>query len=200
MWGNKKVRWSPNSQHLRSEFIWKSGCCRWDSSEVTLEQSQPLIRFGVLTRRIEKTQTQKERMPCDDRDWRDVVARKECQEGQQTSRRRFNKLFPSRRLYDTVRLRMVWKTVRYRRLPRWWERIPANAGDARDLGLIPGLGRSPGAGNDSPLPFSCLGNPMNRGAWWAIVHGVANSWTRLSARVCVRTHTHTHTHTHTQRK
>ena len=50
---------------------------------------------------------------------------------------------------------------------------PANAGDAGDAGLIPGSGRSPGGGNGNPLQYSCLGNPMDRGAWRAIVHGVA---------------------------
>ena len=50
--------------------------------------------------------------------------------------------------------------------------LPANSGDARDLGLIPGLGRSPGEGNGDPLQYSCLGDPMDRGAWWATVHGV----------------------------
>ena len=50
---------------------------------------------------------------------------------------------------------------------------PANAGD---VGLIPGLGRSPGEGNGNPLQHSCLGNPMDREAWWAIVHGVTQSW------------------------
>ena len=49
---------------------------------------------------------------------------------------------------------------------------PANAGDTRDLGLIPGLGRSPGGGNGNPVLYSCLGNPMDIGAWWAVVHGV----------------------------
>ena len=44
---------------------------------------------------------------------------------------------------------------------------PANAGNARDTGLIPGLGRSSGEGIDNPLRYSCLGNPMDRGAWWA---------------------------------
>ena len=48
--------------------------------------------------------------------------------------------------------------------------LPANAGE---VGSIPGLGRSPGEGNGNPLQYSCLGNPMDRGAWWAIVHGVA---------------------------
>ena len=51
--------------------------------------------------------------------------------------------------------------------------LPANSGDARDLGLIPGLGRSPGEGNGDPLQYSCLGDPMDRGAWWATVTGVA---------------------------
>ena len=48
--------------------------------------------------------------------------------------------------------------------------LPANAGD---LGWIPGSGRSPGEGNGNPLQYSCLGNPMHRGAWWATVHGVS---------------------------
>ena len=56
----------------------------------------------------------------------------------------------------------------------------ANAGDAGDTGLIPGSGRSPGGGHGSPLQYSCLENPMHRGACWAIVHGVAKSQTRLS--------------------
>ena len=54
---------------------------------------------------------------------------------------------------------------------------PANAGDVRDVGSIPGLGRSPGAGRGNPLQYSCLENPMDRGAWWATVHGVTKSWT-----------------------
>ena len=47
-------------------------------------------------------------------------------------------------------------------------------------GLIPGLGRSPRDGNGNPLQYSCLENPMDRGAWQATVHGVTKSWTRLS--------------------
>ena len=46
-----------------------------------------------------------------------------------------------------------------------------------DMGSIPGLGRSPGEGNGNPLQSSCLGNPMDRGTWWATVHGVAKSQT-----------------------
>ena len=60
---------------------------------------------------------------------------------------------------------------------------------ARDPGVIPGLGRTPGEGNGNPLQYSCLENSTDRGAWWAAIHGVTKSWTRLS-------YTHTHTHTH----
>ena len=49
-----------------------------------------------------------------------------------------------------------------------------------DLGSIPGSGRSPGEGNGNPLQYSCLENPMDGGVWWATVHGVSKSWTRLS--------------------
>ena len=48
-------------------------------------------------------------------------------------------------------------------------------GNTGDMGLIPGLGRSPGGGNDSPLQYPCLGNPMDKGAWQAAVHGVTES-------------------------
>ena len=60
------------------------------------------------------------------------------------------------------------------------KKSPANAGDIRDLGSIPGLGRSPGEGNDNPLQYSCLKNSMERRAWQAIVHGASKSWTCLS--------------------
>ena len=52
--------------------------------------------------------------------------------------------------------------------------LPANAGD---VGSIPGPGKSPGEGNGNPLQYSGLENPMDRGAWWAIVHGVSKSRT-----------------------
>ena len=52
--------------------------------------------------------------------------------------------------------------------------LPSSAGDAGDTGLIPGLGRSPGGEHDNPLQYSCLENPMDRGAWQAIVHGVTS--------------------------
>ena len=52
---------------------------------------------------------------------------------------------------------------------------PANVGDIRDVGSIPGLGRSPGEGHGNPLQYSCLENAMDRGAWQATVHGVIDS-------------------------
>ena len=76
--------------------------------------------------------------------------------------------------------------------PRWiWGRVSAKDGfpgaldskesawNTGDPGLMPGSGRSPGEGNGYPLQYSCLENPMDRGAWWATVHGVAKSQTRL---------------------
>ena len=53
---------------------------------------------------------------------------------------------------------------------------PANAGDIRDTGSIPRLRRFPGGGHGNPLQYSCLGNPMDRGAWRATIRGVAKSW------------------------
>ena len=55
----------------------------------------------------------------------------------------------------------------------------ANAGDVRDKSSIPGLGRSPGEGNGNPLQYSCVENPMDRGAWRATVHRVRQSWAQL---------------------
>ena len=56
---------------------------------------------------------------------------------------------------------------------------PANAGDIRNVGLIPESGRYPGGGHGNPLHYPCLENPMDRGPWWPIVHRVANTWTQL---------------------
>ena len=69
--------------------------------------------------------------------------------------------------------------------------LSANAGEARDAGLIPGSGRSPGGGNGNPLHYSCLENHMDREAWWATIHQV----TRVRHNLATE-HTHTHTHTH----
>ena len=60
--------------------------------------------------------------------------------------------------------------------------VLAHAKDEQDIGLIPGLGRSPAVGNGNPLQYSCLGNSMNRGAGWATVHGVAESDTNEDAQ------------------
>ena len=57
------------------------------------------------------------------------------------------------------------------------KRLAANAGDTRDLGLIPGLGRSPGGGHGNPLQYSCLENPTDKGTRRATVHGVTKNWT-----------------------
>ena len=64
---------------------------------------------------------------------------------------------------------------------------PANAGDIRDWGSIPGSGRAPGGGHGNPLQYSCLENPMDRGALGATVHRVTERWTqlkRLSTHAC----------------
>ena len=63
---------------------------------------------------------------------------------------------------------------------------PANAGDTKDMGSIPGSGRCPRGGHGKPFQYSCLEDTMARGAWWAIVHRVAKSWI----------HTYTHTQTY----
>ena len=70
---------------------------------------------------------------------------------------------------------------------------PANARDVRDSGSIPGLGRSPGEGNGNALQYSCLENPIDRGAWGVAVHRVTKSQTRLEqlsthTQVCVEPH------------
>jgi len=57
--------------------------------------------------------------------------------------------------------------------------LPANAGDVSDASSIPGMGRFPGGGHGNPLQYSCLENPMDRGPWWATLHGVAKSQTKL---------------------
>ena len=65
------------------------------------------------------------------------------------------------------------------------QKLPANARDRGDVDSIPGSGRSPGEGNGNPLQNSCLENPMDRGAWWVIVHGVTQSDTTEQAQAQV---------------
>ena len=65
-------------------------------------------------------------------------------------------------------------------IPYGGSEVKASACNVGDLGSIPGLGRSSGEGNGNPLQYSCLENPMDGGAWWATVHGVAKSQTQLS--------------------
>ena len=66
------------------------------------------------------------------------------------------------------------------RAPPGGSEVKASACNAGDLSSIPGSGRSTGEGNGNPSQYSCLENPMDGGAWWATVHRVAKSWTRLS--------------------
>ena len=87
----------------------------------------------------------------------------------------------------TEQLSLHFHSLIYKGLPRRLrgKESPANAGEAGDAGSIPGLERSPGGGNGNPLQYSCLENPMDRGACHATVNGVAKSQTRLSTYVLI---------------
>ena len=74
----------------------------------------------------------------------------------------------------------AWWAAVYGVAQSWTRLKRLSSSNAGDLGLTPGSGRCPGKGNGKPLQYSCLGNPVNRGAWQATVHEVANSWTQLS--------------------
>ena len=74
--------------------------------------------------------------------------------------------------------------------------MPLPMRETQDLDSIPGLGKYPEGGHGNPLQYSWLENPMDRGAWQAIVHGAAESDMTERAHACACTHTHTHTHTH----
>ena len=63
---------------------------------------------------------------------------------------------------------------------------PASTGDIKDVGSIPGSGRSPGGGHGNPLQYSCLENPMDRGAWRATVHRITESDTTEVTSMCAR--------------
>ena len=84
---------------------------------------------------------------------------------------------------ERLQTMLLWAYLHvYWGVPRWWLVVKnplASAGDKRDAGSIPGWGRSLGGMQDNPLQYSCLENPMDRGGWWAIVHGVTKSQTRL---------------------
>ena len=84
-------------------------------------------------------------------------------------------------MYPVIYICFKNTTIIMRRLSRWHsgKKSACQCRDARGAGLNPGSGRSPGAGHGSPLQCSCLENPRDRGAWWAAVYGVAQSWTWL---------------------
>ena len=69
---------------------------------------------------------------------------------------------------------ILWVELRASQAALVVKNLPTNAEDRRDTGSIPGPGRSSGEGNGGPLQYSCLGNLMDRGAWWVTVHGVSN--------------------------
>ena len=81
-------------------------------------------------------------------------------------------------IHSSLKCRCCFKCLR---VALGVKNLPTNAGDVRHMGSIPGSGRSPGGGPGSQLQYSCLGNPMDRAAWWATVCGVEKSRTRLSA-------------------
>ena len=70
----------------------------------------------------------------------------------------------------------------------WLKNLPANEGGTGDVGSVPGSRRSPGGGHGNPLQYPCLENPMDRGAWWIMVHQVAKSQTQLSTHTPPRKH------------
>ena len=75
---------------------------------------------------------------------------------------------------------LEWGAIAFSMVVLVVKNLSINEGDIRNASLIAGLGRSPGEGNGNPLQYSCLENPLDRGTWWATVHGVAESRTRLS--------------------
>ena len=93
---------------------------------------------------------------------------------------------------STISIARTWKQPKWPSIDEWIKmyyihmgfpgdsEVKASACNAGDLGSIPGLGRSPEEGNGNPLQYSCLENPIGKGAWWATVRGVTKSWTRLS--------------------
>ena len=72
--------------------------------------------------------------------------------------------------------------------------LPASAGDIRNMGSIPGLGRFLGGGHGNPLQYSCLENPMDRRAWWVTVHRITKSQTEVTEHASIYAHTHARVH------
>ena len=90
-------------------------------------------------------------------------------EGQPTN---WEKLFA--KYMSNIPVSIIWDS----RVVVMVKNLPANAGDVKDAGLIPGLGRSPGGGHGNPFHYSCLENPRDGGAWWVAIYGVTQSRTQ----------------------
>ena len=90
--------------------------------------------------------------------------------------------------FPCTSLPLGWRVPRASQVVLVVKNWPASAEDGRDVGSMPWSGRSPEEGNGSPLQYSCLENPMDGGAWWATIHRVIKSQTRLKRLI---THTHT---------
>ena len=88
----------------------------------------------------------------------------------------FNELHFKHFVFRKRNFKFLWASL----VSQLVKKLPANAEDTKDVGLIPGSGRSPGEGNGNPLQDSCLENPIDSGAWRPTVHGVAKSWIQLS--------------------
>ena len=82
-------------------------------------------------------------------------------------------------LQENINLKQNNKLKRASQAALMVKNPPANASKGRNVGLIPGWGRSPGEGHSNPLQYSCMENPIDKGAWWASVYGVAQSRTQL---------------------
>ena len=82
--------------------------------------------------------------------------------------------------WGAIAFSIHWDPSKHKKKFAGGSEVKVSAYKVGDLGLTPGSGRSPGEGNGNPLQYSCLENPMNGGAWWATVNGVAKRWTRLS--------------------
>ena len=95
-------------------------------------------------------------------------------------KRMLGSVVPDQQLLFIIAIPSMKASRKFQWIARASQMVKNQPASAEDVGLIPGSGRSPGVGNHNPLQYSCLGNSMDRGAWWATVHGASKSWARLS--------------------